>query len=50
MTEPDSGSGVARRIGMPRQQVNYHLRELEKPGLVKFVEERTCRLDPTLKQ
>ena len=38
--DPDSSSGVARRIGLPRQQVNYHLRELEKSGLVEFVEER----------
>lgn len=36
----DSAAGVARRIGMPRQQVNYHLRELERVGLVEPVEER----------
>ena len=40
LTEPDSASGVARRLELPRQQVNYHLRELEKSGLVEFVEER----------
>jgi DNA-binding transcriptional ArsR family regulator len=40
LSEPDSASGVARRLELPRQQVNYHLRELEKSGLVKFVEER----------
>ena len=40
LIEPDSASGVARRVGLPRQQVNYHLRELEKEGLVQFVEER----------
>ena len=40
VSEPDSASGVARRIGIPRQQVNYHLRELEKAGLVQFIEER----------
>jgi len=40
LAEPDSASGVARRIGLPRQQVNYHLRELEKAGLVDFIEER----------
>lgn len=38
--EPDSASGLARELGMPRQRVNYHLRELEKAGLVKFVKER----------
>ncbi len=38
--EADSASGVARRIGLPRQQVIYHLRELEKAGLIDFIEER----------
>jgi DNA-binding transcriptional ArsR family regulator len=28
--EPNSGSGLARLMDLPRQQVNYHLRELEK--------------------
>lgn len=40
LAEPDSAAGVARKIDMPRQQVNYHLKELEKHGLVEFVEER----------
>ena len=40
LTQPDSASGVARHLKLPRQQVNYHLRELEKSGLVEFVEER----------
>lgn len=40
LTEPGSGASVARRLGMPRQKVNYHLREMEKLGLVEFVEER----------
>ncbi|MBY0507285.1 MAG: helix-turn-helix domain-containing protein [Bryobacteraceae bacterium] len=38
--EPDSAAGLARRLSLPRQQVNYHLRELEKHGLVELVEER----------
>jgi DNA-binding transcriptional ArsR family regulator len=38
--EPDSASGLARKMNLPRQQVNYHLRELEKRELVEFVEER----------
>jgi DNA-binding transcriptional ArsR family regulator len=38
--EPDSAAGLARRFGLPRQQVNYHLRELERAGLVELVEER----------
>ena len=40
LTEPDSASGVARRLSLPRQQVNYYVRDLEKTGLVSFVEER----------
>jgi len=38
--EPDSAAGLARRLRLPRQQVNYHLRELERAGLVELVEER----------
>lgn len=41
LAEPDSASGVARRLGEPRQKINFHLRELERVGLVDFVEERT---------
>lgn len=40
LREPDSSAGLARRLGLPRQQVNYHLRELEAAGLVEFIEER----------
>jgi len=41
LDEPgDSAAGVARRLGLPRQKVNYHLRELEKLGLVGLREER----------
>jgi DNA-binding transcriptional ArsR family regulator len=38
--EPASASSLAARIGLPRQKVNYHLRELERHGLVELVEER----------
>jgi DNA-binding transcriptional ArsR family regulator len=38
--EAGSAAGLARRLGLPRQRVNYHLRELEKAGLVELVEER----------
>jgi len=38
--EPDTAAGVARRLQLPRQQVGYHLRELEQAGLVELVEER----------
>jgi len=40
LREPDSASGVARRLDVPRQKVNYHVRQLEDRGLVTFVEER----------
>jgi DNA-binding transcriptional ArsR family regulator len=40
LAEPDSAAGVARRLDLPRQQVRYHLRELEQAGLVELVEER----------
>lgn len=40
LAEPDSASGIARRLKLPRQTVNYHLRELEKEGFVEFVEQR----------
>jgi DNA-binding transcriptional ArsR family regulator len=40
MQAPTSASGLARQFDLPRQQVNYHLRELEKEGFVELVEER----------
>lgn len=40
LAEPGSASTVARRMGLTRQQVNYHLHELEKNGYVELVEER----------
>ena len=40
LAAPDSASGLARRLGLPRQRVNYHLRALEKAGVVELVEER----------
>ncbi len=40
LRSPDSASGLARRLDLPRQKVNYHLRELEKEKLVEAVEER----------
>ena len=40
LIEPGSASTVAARIEQPRQKVNYHLRELERHGLVELVEER----------
>jgi len=40
LREPDSASGLARLMKLPRQQLNYHLRELEKHGFIEPVEER----------
>jgi len=40
LAEPQSASGLARRLGIPRQKLNYHLRELESEGLVELVESR----------
>ena len=40
LREPDSASGVARMLGIARQKVNYHLRELEAQRLVNFIEEQ----------
>ena len=40
LAEPDSAAGLARRLGSPRQRLNYHLRALEQCGLLECVEER----------
>ena len=40
LAEPDSASGLARRLRLPRQRINYHLRALETAGFVELVEER----------
>ncbi|WP_018685998.1 ArsR/SmtB family transcription factor [Actinokineospora enzanensis] len=40
LAEPGSASSLAAVVGLPRQKVNYHLRALEKHGLVELVEER----------
>ncbi|HYY07656.1 MAG TPA: helix-turn-helix domain-containing protein, partial [Actinomycetota bacterium] len=40
LAEPGSASSLAERVGLPRQNVNYHLRALEQHGLVELVEER----------
>jgi DNA-binding transcriptional ArsR family regulator len=38
--EPGSATMLAERLGVPRQNVNYHLKELERHGLVELVAER----------
>jgi DNA-binding transcriptional ArsR family regulator len=40
LAEPRSATMLAARLGLPRQKVNYHLRALERHGLVELVEER----------
>jgi len=40
LAEPGSASSLAVRVGLTRQKANYHLRELERHGLVELVEER----------
>jgi DNA-binding transcriptional ArsR family regulator len=40
MSEPRSATMLAAVAGLPRQKVNYHLRTLERHGLVELVEER----------
>jgi DNA-binding transcriptional ArsR family regulator len=40
LAEPRSAAMLAAEAGLPRQQVNYHLRALERHGLVELVAER----------
>lgn len=40
LAEPGSATTLAAKIGLPRQQVNYHLRTLERHKLVELVAER----------
>ncbi|MCM2576546.1 ArsR/SmtB family transcription factor [Streptomyces meridianus] len=40
LAEPGSASTLAPRAGLSRQKINYHLRALERHGLVELVEER----------
>jgi len=41
--EPASATMLAATLGMPRQRLSYHLRQLEEAGLVELVEERRRR-------
>ena len=40
LAKPGSASTLAARVGLTRQKANYHLRALERHGLVELVEER----------
>jgi DNA-binding transcriptional ArsR family regulator len=43
LREPGSAATVARALGLPRQRVGYHVRALEKEGLLEPVGERRTR-------
>jgi DNA-binding transcriptional ArsR family regulator len=40
LAEPGSATTLADKVGLSRQRANYHLRALERHGLVDVVEER----------
>ncbi len=40
LAEPGSATMLASRVGLARQKVNYHLRALERHGLIELVAER----------
>jgi DNA-binding transcriptional ArsR family regulator len=43
LAEPASATALAERLGLSRQQVGYHLKVLERAGLVELVELRQRR-------
>lgn len=43
LRRPHSASGLAEPLGVSRQKLNYHLKQLEAQGLVHLVEERPRR-------
>ena len=43
LAEPGSASSMARTLGLPRQKVAYHLRQLEENGFVELVREEQRR-------
>ena len=40
LSQPCSATMLAAKVGLPRQKVNYHLKALERHGLIELVEER----------
>jgi DNA-binding transcriptional ArsR family regulator len=40
LAEPASATMLASRVGLPGQKVNYHLKAVERHGLVELLEER----------
>ena len=43
LTEPASATGLAEQLGLPRQNIGYHLNALEAAGLVQLAGERRKR-------
>lgn len=43
LLQPESATSLAHRLGLARQKVNYHLRELERAGFIELAEERQRR-------
>ena len=43
LEQADSAAGLSRRLGIPRQQLNYHVRQLEQEGLLEAVGRRQRR-------
>ena len=43
LTEPASAAGLAEQLGLPRQNIGYHLNALEAAGLVRLAAERRKR-------
>lgn len=43
LREPASATALAAALGLPRQRIGYHLRALERAGLIELVEERRRR-------
>jgi DNA-binding transcriptional ArsR family regulator len=40
LAEPQSAASIGRTLDVARQKIGYHLKELEKQGLVELVEEK----------
>ena len=43
LRQPASATELAAEMSLPRQRLNYHLRELEREGFLEMVEERPRR-------
>jgi DNA-binding transcriptional ArsR family regulator len=43
LRQPDSAAGIARRLRLPRQKVNYHVRELARAGYLRRAGQRRVR-------